>query len=260
MKDIVSYNKKAWNKQVSDQNEWTIPVSSEEISRARNGDFAIVLTPTIPVPRNWFPDDLAGLKILALASGGGQQGPILAAAGAEVTVFDNSPIQLGQDQKVATREQLTIRTVEGNMLDLHQFSDGEFDLIFHPCSNCFVPNILPVWQECARVLKVGGRLLAGLVNPVVFTQDPALEKQGIVQMKYKIPYSDLESMTEEERTKHFGADAPLSFGHSLQDQIGGQLMAGFSLTGFFEDHWAKDTTAPIHAFLACYIATMAIKN
>jgi len=29
-----------------------------------------------------------------LASGGGQQGPVLAAAGAHVTVFDNSPRQL----------------------------------------------------------------------------------------------------------------------------------------------------------------------
>ncbi len=38
-----------------------------------------------PVPRAWFPGDLAGQAVLCLASGDGQQGPVLAAAGAAVT-------------------------------------------------------------------------------------------------------------------------------------------------------------------------------
>ena len=71
--------------------------------------------------------------VLCLASGGGQQGPILAAAGANVTVFDNSPAQLRQDELVARREGLSIRTVQGDMRDLSAFADGSFDLIFHPC-------------------------------------------------------------------------------------------------------------------------------
>jgi hypothetical protein len=33
-----------------------------------------------PIPLDWFPADLAGVAILCLASGGGQQGPVLAAA------------------------------------------------------------------------------------------------------------------------------------------------------------------------------------
>ena len=40
------------------------------------------------MPADWF-GDLAGAPVLCLASGGGQQGPLLAAAGARVTVFDN---------------------------------------------------------------------------------------------------------------------------------------------------------------------------
>jgi hypothetical protein len=54
---------------------------------------------------------LAGIEVLCLASGGGQQGPILAAAGAKVTVFDNSANQLVQDRLVADRDGLTIETV-----------------------------------------------------------------------------------------------------------------------------------------------------
>jgi hypothetical protein len=48
-----------------------------------------------PVDRSWLPTDLTGKDVLCLASGGGPQGPILAAAGARVTVFDNLPRQIG---------------------------------------------------------------------------------------------------------------------------------------------------------------------
>ena len=131
--DIRDYNRTAWNSEVAKKNEWTVPVTSEAIARAREGDWSVVLTPEAPVPRDWF-GDLTGAKVLGLASGGGQQGPILAAAGADVTVFDNSPAQLGQDQLVAERDGLSIETVEGDMRDLSRFADNSFDLIFHPVS------------------------------------------------------------------------------------------------------------------------------
>ena len=90
--EIREYNRRAWDSEVDKGNEWTLPVNTETINKARQGDWHIVLTPTIPVPREWFPN-LEGLEVLCLASGGGQQGPILAAAGAKVTVLDNSPMQ-----------------------------------------------------------------------------------------------------------------------------------------------------------------------
>ena len=45
------------------------------------------------MPRDWF-GVLAGARVLALASSGGQQAPLLAAAGAIVTVHDLSAAQL----------------------------------------------------------------------------------------------------------------------------------------------------------------------
>ena len=89
------------------------------------------------------------------------QGPILAAAGADVTVFDNSPLMLATDRSVAARDSLQIRTVEGDMADLSQFSDSSFDLIVHPVSNTFVPDVRPVWKEAFRVLRQDGALLSG---------------------------------------------------------------------------------------------------
>ena len=143
--DIVNYNRKAWDLEVSKGNEWTKAVSSEKIALAKNGDWGVVLTPLKPVPKKWF-HELPGKKVLCLASAGGQQGPILSATGAQVTVFDNSPAQLEQDRMVAEREGLEIDLVQGDMSDLSCFADESFDLIFHPVSNCFVPNIQLVWN------------------------------------------------------------------------------------------------------------------
>ena len=147
-KSLLQYNRQAWNEQVAKKNRWTLPVTPDEIERARNGDWNIVLTPTKPVPREWFPDFKSQeSKVLCLAGAGGQQTPILAAAGASVTVFDNSENQLAQDRMVAERENLKIETVQGDMADLSCFDNESFDMIFHPCSNTFVPDIRPVWKE-----------------------------------------------------------------------------------------------------------------
>ena len=254
--DIREANKEAWNRLVQRGNRWTVPVSAEEICRARKGDWALLVTPAKPVPRSWFPEELFGLAILCLASGGGQQGPILAAAGADVTVFDNSPLQLAQDRMVAEREGLRLKTVEGDMKDLGAFKNDSFDLIFHPCSNGFSETILPVWKEAYRVLKPAGTLLAGFSNPLIYLFDPELEKQNILQLKFFVPYSDLESITAEEREKYFPGE-PLSFGHSLEDQIGGQIDAGFKIIGFYEDDWGQ--TELIDKYTKSFIATRAFK-
>ena len=125
------------------------------IARAREGDWSVVLIGYEPVPRDWFPAALAGRRCCAWPPGG-QQGPVLAAAGARVTVFDNSPRQLARDQEVAAREGLVLQTVLGDMRDLSAFPDASFDVVFHPVSNVFCPEITPVWQEAFRVLRPGG--------------------------------------------------------------------------------------------------------
>ena len=115
--DVRFHNQKAWDKRVDEGDRWTVPVDSAEIARARAGELHLLLTPSQPVPRHWFPANLGGLSTLCLASGGGQQGPLLAAAGCHVTVLDNSPKQLKQDRLVADREKLHLETVQGDMAD-----------------------------------------------------------------------------------------------------------------------------------------------
>jgi SAM-dependent methyltransferase len=175
--NILAHNRAAWNQKVEQQDRWTRPVTEDVIDRARRVEFELLLTPTKPVPMSWFPE-LKGTRTLCLASGGGQQGPSLAASGAVVTVFDNSPKQLSQDRFVAEREGLAIETVEGDMTNLFVFAAESFDLIVHPCSNCFVPDVRPVWRECARVLRRGGVLLAGFANPVRYLFDGERMQNG----------------------------------------------------------------------------------
>lgn len=254
-KEVVEYNKTAWNRQVEKGNPWTLPVSPEEIAKARKGDFRILLTPSRFVPNDWLPE-LGGRRVLCLASGGGQQGPLFAAAGAEVTVFDNSPRQLARDRQIAERKRLEIRTIEGDMADLSVFADESFNFIVNPISNCFIPCVRSVWKEAFRVLIPGGTMISGFCNPVEFTFDQDLYDQGIFQVKYPIPYSDLDSISEEERLRFYGEDAPIEFGHSLDDQIGGQIEAGFHITGFFEDYWPDQK---IRDYMPSFMATRALK-
>jgi hypothetical protein len=218
--DIREYNREAWDHEVKKGNKWTIPVSAETIAEARRGDWQIVLTPTIPVPREWFPQ-IKGADVMRLASGGGQQGPVLAAAGASVTVLDNSPLQLEQDRLVAERDGLSIHLVEGDMVDLSMFDSMSYDLIVHPMSNTFVPDVL--------------------------------------QVKYRIPYSDLRDLPKDERKRRQEQGEPMEFSHTLDDQIGGQLAAGFIITGFYEDRTPPSKEEPLTAYMPNCMATRAVK-
>ena len=255
--DVLHHNALAWDKECDDQGEWSQPVSAEAIARARSGDWEVKLTPNRGVPREWF-GDLHGRKVLCLASGGGQQGPILSAAGANVTVLDQSLRQLECDRIVAERESLPMQIIRGDMADLGHLDDRSFDLIFHPCSNCFTPNIRSVWSESFRVLRTRGVLLSGFLNPVFYIFDRELDDEGTLEVRHALPYSDVNRLRLEGRERKADAGESFEFGHLLTDQIGGQIDAGFLIAGFYEDYWSDDATN-LNKYTPTYIATLAIK-
>lgn len=254
--NVTKYNRRAWD-HVADQGDALYHgMTPEQISRAKAGDWRIRVTPTVAVPKGWILP-VEGKKVLCLAAGGGQQAPILAAIGAEVTVVDLSEKQLARDVEIAQREGLAIKTIATDMASMPQIEDASFDLVINPCSVIFCPDVRPVWAEVHRVLKPGGKFITGFINPIYYLFDAAKMEKGKLKVRNKIPYSDLQ-LSAEKRAKLIGPDRPLEFGHSLADLIAGQLDTGFHITGFYEDRWGDDDR--LSEMIDVFIATMAVKG
>lgn len=242
-------NAQAVDQWVADGWEWGTPIDHETFVRAQQDDWQMLLTPTKPVPRSWFCP-LRGARVLGLASGGGQQMPIFAAAGANCTLLDYSPAQLASDEAVARREGYAIELVRADMTLPLPFPDGAFDLIFHPVSNCYVEDVYPIWRECYRVLKRGGILLAGLDNGVGY----AFNDEGTALVQ-KLPYNPLKD--ERLYKEALASGDGIQFSHSIEEQIGGQLQAGFRLEDVYQD---TDGQGNLHDHgVATFWATRAVK-
>lgn len=226
--DYQDVNAQTIDRWVEEGWAWGKPISHEIYQKALAGDWDVVLTPTKPVPHAWF-GELRGKRVLGLASGGGQQMPVFAALGAVCTVLDYSPRQIESERLVARREGYAMETVQADMTKPLPFSDGSFDLIFHPVSNCYVREVRPIWRECFRVLRPGGVLLAGMDNGFNYLFDEDDE----TQVRYRLPYDPFADPALLELARK--NDDGIQFSHTLEEQIGGQLEAGFSLTNVYED-------------------------
>ena len=259
--NIVEYNRNAWNLQSLEGCRWSTPYPDEVIERAKGGDWSVLLTPNKPVPSSWFSSypDLGGIRILALACGGGQQVPLFASAGAEVISFDASDVQLEKDDETCARHGLSVSTIQGDMADLSAIASASCDLIFNPVSNVFADNLAPIWRECYRVLKPGGQLFCGFMNPDFFLFDhEVLEETGEMRIVHPLPYSDIESADEDLLADQLEAQISVEFSHSWESQIGGQCDAGFAITGFYEDDWDEESTR-LHGWMPLFAATRSLK-
>ena len=129
------------------------------------------------------------------------------------------------------------------------FIDEEFDLIFHPVSNCYVEEA--IWKECYRILKHGGYLLAGgdLFLDYIVDNDETM----IVN---SLPFNPLKNPEQMKQLQD--EDAGVQFSHSIEEQIGGQLEAGFRLLNIYED---TNSDGRLHDLgIPSYIATRSLKE
>lgn len=229
--------------------QWGVPITHEEYISAKKGVWDVLLTPVKPVPHEWF-GDLNGMKILGLASGGGQQMPIFSALGAKCTVLDYSSRQLESERAVSEREGYEISIVRADMTKPLPFEDGEFDMIFHPVSNCYVKEVLPIWKECFRVLRRGGVLMAGMDNGInyIFDDDETM-------LVNSLPFDPTEN--PENLRQLQDSDCGIQFSHTFAEQVGGQLEAGFMLTNLYEDTNGEGRLHEMN--IPTYVATRAIK-
>ena len=253
MINYTKVNSQAWDVWAEQGCEWSVPISHEEYEKVNENNFGVYLTPCVTVPHDWF-GELKNKQLLGLASGGGQQMPVFSKLGAVCTIFDNSKKQLEAEHHVSEREGYTIEIIKGDMTKRLPFDDESFDIIFHPVSNCYVEDIYHVWNECYRVLKKGGRLLAGFSNGLDFL----FEDDSPLTVVNHLPYNPLK-MPGERLDAMIDSDSSIEFSHSMEEQIGGQLKAGFTLKDLYEDR-DREGGAKIREYAPQYIATLSIKE
>lgn len=201
---------------------WSRPATAEQLQQARNGMPGLPFGKDV-IPAQWL-GGLRGKKVLCLAGAGGLQAPLLACAGAEVTVLDLSERMLDRDREMAAREQLNIQIEHGNMCDLSRFADEQFDLVINPPSLFYVPDVMPVFREAYRVLRRGGSFIMISTNPIAYVcdYDAALDCYKAVN---RMPYCSAD---------HADQGDWVEYGHTMESYIGGQLKCGFVLTGYME--------------------------
>jgi hypothetical protein len=103
------------------------------------------------------------------------------------------------------------------------------------------------------VLKSGGILLAGMDNGMNFLFED-IYKAPLVVIN-KLPFNPLHNKELYEKLDN--AKDGVQFSHTMEEQIGGQIKAGFILTDLYED---TDKDGLLHEYnIPQYIATRAIK-
>ena len=249
MEDYQNENAKTIDRWVDEGWQWGMPISHETFERALNGEWDILLTPTKPVPHEWV-GDVRGKRVLGLASGGAQQMPIMTALGAQCTVLDYSSRQCERETEVAQREGYEIDVVQADMTKPLPFEDESFDLIINPVSNCYIEQVRPVFRECFRVLKPGGSLIGGYDNGVNYIFD-----DDETTLTYTLPFNPLRD--ERARQMLLDADCGMQFSHTLDEQIGGQLEAGFVLRALYEDTNGEGNLHEHH--VPTFVATWSMK-
>ncbi|MGL6258925.1 class I SAM-dependent methyltransferase [Vibrio sp. WXL210] len=255
LSDSVKHNERAWDHYVEQGVSWTQAVDADAIARAKEGNFEVHLGLKRPIERKWFPSDMNGLKVLCLAGGGGQQGPLLAAMGAAVTVMDLSAGQLAADIKSAELNGLSIQTEQGDMRDLSRFSSELFDIILCPVSITYIPELKTLYQECFRVLKPEGCFMLAAPHPSIYLFDADLWDQGIFQVTNRLPFNSMDELDEDEQRQFIADKKAIEFSHTMEQIIGGQLDAGFVIDRFVEDKLDEG----LSHYMSDYFATRARK-
>lgn len=225
-------NASAWNRLSDDGSQFAKVASDEECRDPLN---------TLD-SRDWLPASVEGKDVLCLASGGGWQAILYAAAGARVTVVDISASMLNRDRREAERRSLTVTTLEASMDDLSALRDESFDIVHQPVSTCYVNDIEKVYAEIARVSRDGALYISQHKQPTSLQiTDRDARDRYIVGFEYyqsgPLPKSGDTAYRE---------TGTVEFLHRWNELVGGLCRAGFVLEDLREPRRADPTAAPGH--------------
>lgn len=224
------HNRRAWDRLVRQRQRFTRPAPDE--------DFASPLAVVDGV--GWLGGDIRGKRLLCLAAGGGKHSALYAAAGAEVTVVDLSPAMLELDRQVAAERKLSVRTIEASMDDMPALAAGEFDIVIHPVSTCYVPAIGPVYGEVARVTRPGGLYISQHKTPASLQADVSPSLRGY---ELSEPYYRSGPLPSVAGSRH-REEGTLEYLHRWEELLGLMCRAGFVIEDLLEPRHAQDEAEP----------------
>lgn len=209
--------------------------------------------------RPWLPASLAGLEVLCLAAGGGKHGPLYAAAGARVTVVDISAAMLELDRQVARERGIHLEIVQRSMDDLGGLGQGRFDVVIHPVSTCYLPDVAAVFAAVAKVTRPGGVYVSQHKSPASLQATLAANTAGRYEVLHALGTREPLPPEPPSRLREAGTQ---EFVHSLSDLLGGICRVGFVIEDVHEpDHAepgaAVGSFAHRAAFLPPYLRILA---
>jgi SAM-dependent methyltransferase len=228
-----AHNRRAWDRRAEQRQRFTRPAEDETF-----------VNPLQQIDGyGWLGGDIRGRRVLCLAAGGGRQSALYAAAGAVVTVVDISPAMLELDRQVAAERRLDVRTIEASMDDLSMFNRGEFDIVIHPVSTCYVPHIEPVYREVARVTREGGLYISQHKTPTSLQADTNFSRRGYELIE---PYYREGPLPPVVGSRH-REEGTLEYLHRWEDLLGMMCRAGFVIEDLVEPRHA-DASAAVSTF------------
>jgi len=254
---VLVHNARAWDRLASGGAALARPAADEAFADPRTW-----LGSGGTAGRNWLPDQFDGLEVLCLAAGGGKHGPLYAAAGAKVTVVDLSPAMLELDRQVARERRIDMEILEGSMDDLSMVAAARYDLVIHPVSTCYVPDVRRVFTEVARVVRPGGRYVSQHKSPTSLQASIQPGAGGRYELLH--PQSPGEPLPPQppSRLREAGTQ---EFIHSLSGLLGGICVAGFTIEDVCEPDHTQPAAAPgsfAHraAFVPPYLRILARRS
>lgn len=232
---IYEQNRRAWDDMVRHRQGFTRPATDDDfVNPLRTVDGL-----------GWLGPSIRGKQLLCLAAGGGRQSVLYAAAGAQVVVVDISPAMLALDRHVAQERNLDVRTVQASMDDLRVFSPGQFDIVIQPVSSCYVPSVIKVYREVARVTRPNGIYVSQHKQPGSLQGSVTPSPHGFELTE---PYYRQGPLPMVQGSRH-REERTIEYLHRWEELLGGMCREGFLIEDLLEPfHAIPDATVGSFAY------------
>ncbi len=228
------HNRRAWDDRARRRKAHTQPASETDFQNP----LAVIDS------CGWLGASVAGKRVLCLAAGGRKHGLLFAAAGAIVTVVDISPEMLALDRQIAKARGLQLNLIEASMDDLSVLPAATFEAVIQPVSTCYVPNVLAVYREVARVTAAGGLYISQHKQPASLQADAAPKACGYLLNEPYYRAGPLPPVAGGGLPREPGT---VEFLHRWEELLGGLCRSGFVIEDLVEPRHAEPL-APAGSF------------